>query len=496
MSTPTDSTAASKGASTISTGKVQVVEPEIPILQKRKEEKKGSGTPLIGGGGSGAGEIAANAIGRGSMVGTSGGPWGFLGSTRFAQLLSQAFGGPSTWLGALFAGRFGGAVALGIIMTWAGLMVAVGAAVFGNFAPEQKQAQGPVFDSVAPSGIVVRKPNDNYLNGLSNVNQGEIAFETPAAPAQKEQPAPPQPQTKTAEQKIEMPTAPQVMQQLQQGALKKMDFGRGGGNTMGGQLMNALGSQVPKFGGQTNVGNGFGKNGKSTKLKPSTKVAATPRSVTRGSSNRAMGQLKLARRMSTSGAGTAGNEASRTYAADAFDQSKTLGGVLGGAVGAEAVVPPGGDGIAAPTGPGMNVTPYQDKIDDAQNKGNQAAQNKNMGMMLMALGAILMMIGMMMMSNPATMPIGMMMMMMGIMMLIMGAMMMNQGQQQAQQGKNNAKQVGNQDGQKQQQQIIENCMDQANQGVKVADCAPPPLKVQQTTVHQDVEKERGATYHF
>ncbi|MBI3548446.1 MAG: hypothetical protein HY078_05270 [Elusimicrobia bacterium] len=469
-----------------------VATPDLPEFKKKEDERKGSGVPFI-----------ARSSGSVNVVGTmgrsAGSGSGFLGSSRLAAILSEAFGGPSSLIGSMFASKYGSLLAIVVAISAAVGFIAAGMllhdAMNGKAAP---QPEPQTFDApAAPVKATSPARTRGTPSGLFYLSKDELtkaaADLIPAAEMTDDKKAPAE-----AKEKAPAPAAPQAPAAAQQ-QLRKLNANfkeLSTGGSAGSRLVSALQNAVPKLETSNKITGG----GKLAALQPpAQKRQAGAASVQRGSSHRAMGQLKLARTMSTSAATTTGSDAARTYAADAFDQRKTLGGAALSNAGSDPIVPPGA-GLPAGGGSGISVgqnqTPYQNDVNDAQNQGNKAKNDKTLAMVLLGIGALLLMLGMMMMQNPATQEMGTMLLMMGIMMLIAGAIAMANANKAKNNAQQKAQQVGDQKGQKEQGKALNDCIDQAwEQGKNMEDChRAQKFELPKNNVHKDVQEEREADY--
>jgi len=507
-------------------------EPDIPELKKKEKERKGGAGLGYSGASGGNPGIALNMGAGGARVGSSliSQP-GFLGTGKIAALLSNAFGGPATFLGGMFAGKLGAFVVLGGLVAWGGVMTAAGLKLsgiklgFGTGSTETTQAYVP--GAVSDAGIIIDKPKAGSLGYLANANQGEILWdkEHPMAPKDDDEDiidAPEGDAMRTPQ--FEIPDVSALTEEVKkkvgldrEGFVKKLSKGTGGGVARGARLKNGTAGFNLKSGGLTTktfTPRGT-KTGRSSALaRARSKLGVRKLSTDNGKSNRAAGQLKLARNMSATGAAAAPDSTARAFATDAFDQGRTIGGELSGVMeGTGIVVPPGngapGAGVTnngveplAPppnVGPGENVTPYQGNLDRARNLDNQAGQNKMMGMMMLALGAVLIAIGMSLLGTVP--PIGAALIGMGAALVGMGMMMLMMSQQQGQQAQGQGQEIREDYGQEDQGGVIDDCADQAvGSGTKAADCNPSTTtadfnqQINANNVQQAVEVEYNQTY--
>lgn len=477
-------------------------EPDIPVLKEKEEEKKGAGAPWYAGSGSGApGLVAGQSVGRvgASMAMRS----GFM--SRMAAMMSNAFGGPTTFLGGLFAGAMGKFLVGAGLAAWGALMLAAGARLMGGWGNAPLQSAAPSLAGIGGSGIVIDAPKDRSLGMTAVANKGEILWDQ-GKPVKAEEPkdaaapeaAAPVEEAKAPETpKFEMPDVSQLGGGLnREGFVKKMtnDVSQlsGGGAP---RMKDAGGFALKKSFAETKLP--AAKTGKLGGMSRAKRALSSSRlSNMKGRSSRAVGQLKLAKTMSAAGANSMTASEAKTFSADAFDQGKSIGGNLSGIDGDGIVVPPG-SGIQDPgvpdLPPGTNVTPYQSDMDAAKGKGDQAAALKQLGMMMLAIGAALVAMGLALMGNHTTFPIGWALLGAGLALIAMGMMMLGMSANMASQAKNDGKKIADQSGQKDQGEIVDECADQAtNQGTKVANCTaqkPEQVSNPNQNVHEAVEAE-------
>ncbi|MFA5139103.1 MAG: hypothetical protein WC728_07710 [Elusimicrobiota bacterium] len=492
-------------------------EADIPKLNEKEKERKGGGLWIAGSGSGPSGALLGS--GNAVRVGASLVRPGFLGSGRVAAALSRMFGGPGTFLGGIFASSAGSPLVLGGMAILSGLLAAATIHLLGRVqrpASDSQQAMLP--PGIASPNIVIDRPGDRSLGYVIAANEGELQWdkaekqteEAPAAESEETQ--------QDAVQEIpkpEMPNVDQLMAKAEvaakaqlkgDGFLKGLtnkgamgNFGLGGDRLRDGLAgFNLKKSFAPKLGST-------GKAKAMDRKKRDMKTAA--RRVQSGKSGRAMGQLKLARNMSAFGAKTPTDAAARQYSTDAFEQGRTIGGGLQGLENGSGIVVPPGDGATTPgmtddapdVPPGQNVTPYQPNVDSAKQQGQNSAALKILGMIMIAIGIALMAIGMALMSNHTTFPIGIALFIAGLALVILGAMLLGMSQQQGQGAKNQGNKVAQADGQPDQGANVNECADQAMNGTDPEACqasrGPDYYNGKLTnTVHEDVERERNATY--
>ena len=482
--------------------------PEIPTLREKKKEKKGAGVPWYAGSGAGGpGAMMGGGLAR--VGGGMAGNWGLLGSQRIAMALANVFG-RSTLLGGMFAGKLGASLVLGGMMAWGGLLAMAGMKLGGVGLQPTVRDGSLALSGAGGSGIVIDAPKDRSLDYLSHANQGEIVWdkenpnapkdapkdeevETPEGAAQEEQPA------------FEMPDVSGLMNgagaekgKLEDGFAKKLTSDmsqlRGGGG--GGPQL-----QSKNFNLKKSIGNtpGFSQKGKLAQFKRKLSPArGAGMSTLKGKSDRAMGQLKLARTLSRTAIGAA-DQGAKAFSADAFDQGKTIGGELSGIEGEGIVVPPGNgapDGIAsgAPdVGTGVNATPYQGAADAAKSQSDSAQNMKATSIALIAAGTALLLA-----ATQAGFPLNIILAAIGGALMAAGAMMAMMAGQMGDNAKKQGDTIEDSYGQKDQGQIVDECADQASQNnVKTANCSasnPSGNQESHQNVHEGVETESNSDF--
>lgn len=497
-------------------------EADIPDLKKKEKERKkagavwGSGkplgTPFAGAtGGSGvAGAMARSAASAAVAEAAAGAAAPEIAGSFLARLLA--------WVAASRLGKI--ALALGAASVLAGFGLYLWGLMQGGQTPI---GVGSNLGGISSTIKVHSGARGGSLGYMARTAKGELKFEEapPAGPAPE---AGPSPETPSGEKTPEAPKT-DLSGILPHGGLARPD--RLPHDLSGAKLTSSLGSQfakniftnpgTPKFGEGFDRGRiktltpGAGRGPTKAFKQPAKIPVARGMTPRRGRSSRAIGQLRLARGLSMRGADVGSNDVSKQMASDAFDQRATRAGTIpdpdkapgpsssGGGPGSVNPMGPGATDITMPEEPrlqpdahGRDITPYQPALNNALNMAAQAGKMKKISMMLIAIGIVLIAIGI------ATLPWGAILIGIGAMLLGMGIMMMMMANMMAQQAKQMANQIKNMEGQLNQGKIVDECTDQAlADGTPPEACRPqttaPPMD---TTIKQDVEKERSSTYEL
>ncbi|MFA5140050.1 MAG: hypothetical protein WC728_12530 [Elusimicrobiota bacterium] len=494
---------------------------DVPELKEKEEERKGAGAAWYAGP-AGAPSGAILGAGSAARLGSSLANPGFLGSARIAAALARIFGGPATILGGLFSSSLGGQLVLAGMLALGGLLAMAGFKALGLLGRSADPTYSRMFSSlpgVLSNNLMIDKPKNRSLDWLAYANRGELAFEDAGAMEEKDAPA----ESQTAEEQkpaeVKVPDIPLTLPDVGKVAdaakavLSQDGFARKLTNDTGqlyaggpGALRDAAGMALGKKAGDPTP-TALGLSKKTAPLTRQKQAARGIRGNTRrGVSDRAMGQLKLAKNLSNYGARSADASKAKGYAAAAFEQS-TIGGGLG--LPGDGIVVPPGDGAPGMTeadsvpdvSPPVNATPYQDSIDDAKGKDNNAAMLKILGAMLLAIGAILTLIGKKLMGNPFTATIGAILLGIGLALIAAGIACLVASSMMGRGAKGQGNKVADQYGQKDQGQGVNEAADQAvNDGVNADQFTPSHGtdyyndKLKSNTVHQDTQREANATY--
>lgn len=472
---------------------------DIPELRKKENERKGVGA-FWSAGSPGSGSALARAAAGGGYSAP-------LGLGRIAAALGQRIG-VQTALGQLLLGRAGGWLVLSSIIG-SGVLAGVFAGLLARRPPVQARAALPKLEGPR-ADIIVNAPKGKSLSFVQNANQGEINFDDQRPPAPKpeeaeaaasapEETAPPE------EAAGEPLTAEAVMEAAGAGASGGLrEFGklgdtRGGAGSGGG----AFGGLGAAKGLERQLKTGLppqDKNrGKLSRLaRERMKMRASALSTARGRTNKAMGQLKLARFMSGQARNMPREEGGAQFAANAFEQSKTQGGEMPALMGPsgtpDVVVPPGSGApdmtqTPPPVGPEVNATPYQPALDSAFNMGAAAGMMRMLGLLMMAVGAAMIAYG------ASLTPVGWGWIAAGVAMIGVGVMMLAQAQGMAKQAKALGDAIKAQDQTEQGQIATETAQAKADG----REYTPPDLSdktKRNEEVKEAVDEQQNATFEF
>lgn len=464
---------------------------DIPDLKKKEKERKKAGAAWsrISGGGP-----PFNGAAGGNGVAST-----FAGAGRLAQNAAAGAGGiarlEASLISRLWATLSGKLILAGFTALIAGGLTLVGS----QMVSRGPQVMIPNLGGIA-SSIRAQGADYNRLQYTEGSGKGQIKYdETPGLPDwAKKEPPPPEP-----EQPAEKPY-PTLPHDLSGIKLTSQLGGRFGGKDI---FSGVGGNAAPKF------GDGFDRSkisnltppqpkGVSRAMRGNRRVANQRALAFQGRSTRAMGQLKLARALSVGGANAAQADTQKGRAADAFEQRVIMGGQvadpgangqgipISGAAGTGASGIPATDYVPPemPDATGVNATPYQGQLNTALDLGAIAGGLTKAGKKLMMIGIILIAIG------AAMGPFGIPLVIMGVMMLMMGMKMLALAAALAGIARGLGDQIQKMFGQQNQNQIVNECMDQAiGSGTPPSQCQPATKAPDMTTtIPQDVQKERNS----
>jgi hypothetical protein len=479
---------------------------DIPDLKKKDKERKRAGATWSGVRGGGASDFAGATGGNGARAAASAASASLSSAAAEAVIVAEE----TTGLWATFLRGFAyvtstmlGKMAVGAA---AALLVA-GAGLLGfsllkgdNTASVGAPDLGGITDSMR-----VRKGGDDRMGVAS---KGELRFDllsaakpaaAPPAEAKKgEEPPPPEAPAKT-DADVSKLASDQLAHNL---AGAKLSSNLGG--DFGNKNIFAGNSAAPKF-GATNVAASSLKKFNPSKGQLGAMKASTARGIptrrTIGSARtqKAIGQLKMAKGMSILGATAGSNEGASANALGAFDQQQTNGGNLAtiGAPGGDSVNPSGNSApdttmpTAPATPPSTGTDPgLQNSLDQISALANKAMADMQMGIMLMIIGAILIAIG-------SAIPFGMgiPLIILGIALIAMGVAKILQAKAEAAQAKAMGDALAKQINDQQQAKAVNYCTDQALAGTPTQDCKPPDSvtngNAQDAQAQTDIQKVKA-----
>jgi hypothetical protein len=483
----------------------------IPDLKKKEKERKKGGAFWSGARGA-AGEFGGATGGNVARAAAS------AASAESAALGAvEAIEGGGLWstVARFFAGLT--STVLGQVAVGAAALLFVGAAGLVGYAVLKGDGQGvmgiPNLGGIANSMRVRSGGNDR----LGVASKGEIRFD-PLNPSANQPPA--KAEAKPAEAApAPVEAAPEAVDPK---AASKAMQDRMAHNLSGSKLSSSLGGDFGNKnifgGGGVNGRSGSGFNGNLAKVNmpriggapgklnamktAGGRMIASPRTTSKATSNRAIGQLKMAKGMSMLGAASNTSEGAATAAQGAFDQSLTNGGQLNGPGGAGIGLDPNGNvgtpsGVGAPdvsmptapnaptattTDPGLQNSLGQ--ISQTADAGRQMIQS---GTNMMLIGAVLIAAGIAIMNSTFGFGaiIGAMLIGLGGMLIGIGIMMKQMGNMMAQMAMTMGSALSAQIGNAQQGAVVNYCTNQAvTNGTAMANCAPPESITQTTAESQ------------
>lgn len=475
--------------------------PEIPQLRKKEGERKGGGVPpvFLARGGAGvrlaAGQLGARSAGM-SVVSSGIRARGVLG------LLGRVLG--LNFTQAEWAGLSG------LVFISAALLGLIGMSAFEDRFGGAAASGRPVF--AAPPAVGEGASSNGVDGGPARPGVGDLIKGGPAPEAAPEPQPADGPSAEPTPDAVAAPAESADGAEAQGEVSEEAGFGRrvleakprlagaAGGRFGGGELRDGLNS----FGGVKSFGNlpamkELGTAAVAGGAAPRRSAASRRLTALRARSTRAMGQLKFARAASESARAFADAEPARQFAANAFDQNVASAGPSSGAIGLTGGETAGPLGTGAPdltqpsVGPGVNKTPYQDKVDGAKKDNKAAMMMTLIGLMLLAAGAAAMMLGKKLMAapDPATKAMGASLLKLGKGLLVAGAAMLLMGLMQAKKAKEKGRQVAEEYGQPEQGAIIDGCADEATRPVE---CSPRRLTQPPTPVREAVALERQSAF--
>lgn len=439
---------------------------------------------------------------------------------RLASGAARWAGGSSTWLGSLLLSPTGAWVATSAMAAVFTVGLAGGIWFMGHsFATGPISSSSPVaLSGVNPSGIRIYRPQDASIQDLNQANKGNVRFGYQSSPflnkgiKSEDAPKSATDSAKPANQDANA-LADSLKAKLGLDANRDQFISKLTGSGVGS--WNNLSKEI--IGGSDNsfrLKSNFNRADSFSKLSAlnlkQTSVTSTQLSRSKAISSRAMGQLKFGAGMSASGANSRTQEASQTYASDAFDQQATKGGQIasiggmgintGGTGMGNGVVNPIGTGAPNTTpnpGAGSNVTPWQNNLNTAQGLSSQSGMMKILSMAMIAAGIALIIKGSLMGWLG-----GWPLIIAGVALVGTGTMMLMQSLSMANQASQIGNQIGQQSGQQTQGNVVNDCSQQASangtapQNCKASGDSTANQELSNPQVHQAVLKESNSTFEL
>ena len=469
---------------------------DIPDLKKKEKERKKAGAAWSGakpGGGSFSGATGGTvARAAASAAGSTGGA------------VAQAAG--AGWLSSTVATLT--ATVLGKAILAAGVAAFMaGAGMFGYaLLRGGTGATGETGDLGALSSSMKVRTNGADRTGYVASN-GEIMFD-PLKKAEAKKEPEKAPEDKTAGDAVP-PT------EVADAAAGKPEMNRPGleHNLSGAKLSSSLGGG---FGGKNIFSGNSGapklndglakmniKGAQKGTLSSGARKAQTGRMVSGSKSkgaksNKAFGQLRVAKGMSMLGAGTSGAEGARATAANAFDGSNDSGNIEGSAGPQTGAVdspssPNGAPDMTAPnvaTPDGVFAGPdIAQALAGISDLAKAAGEMKKNGMMLIAMGVVLVALGIYIMNAAGWafgigLVIGAIIVGIGLMLGVMGKMMMDQSEQMKAMAEQMGDALAARTGDVKQNEINKYCIDRAYEGTDPANCNPPDSVTENSRINE------------
>jgi hypothetical protein len=509
---------------------------DIPDLKKKEEEerkrggaalssgKPGTGfTGAVGGNGAAGARAAASSAAARAAAGEALGSSGILGA--LAALTS-------TLIGKVFV-----AAAVALVLSLAAVLAY-------KLRPAGAVSGGPGLAGVG-SGLKVRKGGGDRTfaySGLLAWVRGSGADEK--SPTQSKEDVPAAPQAQAAAKGGEPAGSgrgasgpgDRLAHDLSGAKLSTELGGSAGGKSLpsesnGGML--SSGFDLSKIAGMDSTA---AQQGKLSKMSSGVRATVSGRrSVSGARSQRAIGQLKLARNLTSGMAGTT-QEGARTMAADAFDGSKTNGGVLNtpspGSSGAPVSLNSpgasggsggsGGGGFSGESGasgapgvytnpadlkgtlsdipseteaaPGKDVTDWAGPVTTALDMAQKAYEMNNQSTILFGLGAAATVAAIALLATGVSAPAAAVAFAAAAALVASATVLRQQAIQTKEQATALGRQIKDLYGQEYQKKIIDECLEQALAGTKPAECDPATKPDPKSTAAEDIKKEAESTY--
>ena len=437
---------------------------DIPDLKQKEKERKRGGVAWSGARPAGAFRGATGGAARSAASAASGAAGVAGGAQAGAGLLAGLFA------------RIAALSLLGKLAAFAAAVVLLGGAGLLASAMLGRGTGVPGMGSPDLGGISSSmKIRSGGRDRIGVDSKGEIAFDPVAKAKPEEKKAE---EAKPAEEAPPADTAADDAAKEAAAAKDRLAHDLSGaklsgslGGQFGGKNIFAggggVGSSVaPKFGGST--AKFTSQRGKIAPLRASTvRATSSNRSIGRGNSKRALGQLRIAKGMSAIGAQATTAEEASGGAANAFEQNSGNPGTLTAAGAPDGTIAPamggGGGGAGDSSGSGEVTVPGTEGIDNIQNSldqikslTGQAQSMKKMGMMLIAIGLVLCAVGASMLPGPWAWAI----IAVGVMLGLAGYMQLQKASEMADKAKQMGEELAKRTGEFQ-SKVVNECVDQA-----------------------------------
>lgn len=501
---------------------------DIPDLKKKEKERKkagaawsgakpgGSFSGATGGAGGAGGTVARAAASAASSAGGAAGVGAAEagGAGWLSSFLSSLTGGGGGWLSSMVArltatmfGKMILAAGVAMFVAGAGLM---GYALLAGGGADGTGAIGDL--GALSSSMKVRFGGGDRTGYIAS--NGEIMFDPIKAAKDKKAAEEKAPEDKTAEEPVPDQTADAGKADWNRPGLEhnlsgsKLSTSLGGG--FGSKNIFAGNSAAPKLNesiGKINIPSGQKGRLSSARRAANARVSTGGRGRA-AKSNKAFGQLKVAKGMSALGAGTSSAEGARSTAAGAFDGQTAGTGNVEGTAGSGSFTngdvdtpsTPGGapdvtvpdvdvpDGVAADPNTTATLAGIGSMAKKAGEMKKKAAQLMMQGLALIVAGAALIAMA----SGPwapIVIAIGAMLIGLGGMLIGMSMMMSNMAEMMKGMADTMSQSLAARTNDVKQDQINQYCIDKAyNEGTDPANCNPPDSVTENTQVlHNDSE---------
>jgi hypothetical protein len=468
---------------------------DIPDLKKKEKERKKAGAAWSGARGaagefsgasggnvaraaasaaSAAGEAAVGAAGAAEALG-GGGLWATIARV-FAGLTSTLLGKLAVAAAAFLMMAAAGMIGYGILKGSGG-DGSVGGLNLGGITDSMKVRAGGS-DRIG-------------ISGGGDLRFDPLTKTAAKAPEKKEEAKPEEKPAEAAPEKLDAANGSGAMQDKLAHNLSGAKLSTSLGGDFGNKnIFAGNNANAPKFDiSKAGMPKLSGTKGKMGAMKAGgRRASASSRSMNRGKTGRAIGQLKLAKGMSMLGAGASSAEGAAAAANGAFDQQQPVGGDLNSNMPGDTVAPPSDGGAPDTSMPDSPATPtyggtdpgLKNALDQIGKMADAARQMKQTGMMLIAIGVVIMAIGYKVLGMvPYGTIIGAILIAIGLGLVVMGKMMMDMADKMAAMAKQMGSALSAQIGDPHQGAVINSCTDQALAGTQTSQCNTSNLESSQ-----------------